>query len=166
MFNATFSNNRVIAWWSVLLWRKHRLPRRKPQICQKSPMNVRKRATNNGRTLSHSYLYRVHPAKDWNKIHNLRTSDRNRMQWKMKIQMPYNRDEDGPSLYNRLVSNRLSLWGRTLSLYNRLVSNRLSLDVKWAPFQLYHDENKLHFDQMMSALICTRSIRLVGFLWC
>ena len=42
------------------------------------------------------------------------------------------------------------------------VSEWLLFSAKWAICQLYHDENKLHFNDMMMMLICTRPTRLIG----
>jgi hypothetical protein len=42
------------------------------------------------------------------------------------------------------------------------VSEWLLFNVKWAFCQPYHDENKLHFNDMMMMLICTRPTRLIG----
>jgi hypothetical protein len=43
-----------------------------------------------------------------------------------------------------------------------MLSEWLLFNVKWAFCQPYHDENKLHFNDMMMMLICTRPTRLIG----
>jgi hypothetical protein len=54
----------------------------------------------------------------------------------------------------------IELWSFTFEF----VSVRLLFNANSAFLQLYHDENKLNFNEMMMKSLCTRPTRLVGSL--
>jgi hypothetical protein len=64
---------------------------------------------------------------------------------------------------NVIVYKNVLAWSIYYHYWDRWISDWLVFNTKWAFSHLYHDENKLHFDEMimMSALYKTNTLRLI-----